>query len=850
MRNVLAAQSLLLSFILVGCGGGSSGTVASGGNSSTPVQNNPAPTQSPPVPAGPKSTLQLVLNVVTPRAIDFLVHSFRLSLYSGQGNQGNLVAGPFTVAKDSGPIQTINWPSLPTGNYSFHLELLDASGNLRGTFLRSVELTADQTLTITDPAWLDATQPPPQANSFPAGARPQVQRTEVTGTLDRMVLDAVRQRVYISNTSANQVEVYDLNQRAMLPAIACGGSPQGLDLSADGRYLVVCPSAESKIQMIDLTTALPTPVDVPMPPPRWGTNRPRYVACAANGKAFFGCVYNGSGFTDMWELDLASQSITRRTERLIDNPTYIRASGDRKTLAFAEGNSSGGEIFLYDSDSNTFGPVRNAYDYQKYVAVNSVGTRFLFSGAYFDVPLRRQGEFSNQLVDFAYDGSDRFGFGAAFGRSQVDWVDVRRQQCILSIDLSANPIQLICLSNGRRLVATTANGLEDVQLPANVAPQVEALERLAVPIGGDGSVTLQAYDPEGDTVRYEALALPNGAQLDSNTGVLRFRPSGGEADSIAQATISVHDGVNSSNVTVPLQILARDSATTVLPIAGELSDLYFDAGEGILYATNRAKNRVERVRVQGPQHLRPIAVGSRPQGLDRVPSTSQLLVCRNDSEYLEVVDTSAAAVNRSILVPSDANAYDRPYSVGVSNAGRVLVGLDYPGTGSTVPREVNLNGDVVTQRSDLGRISEPYAIQASGDRGRLALASGSRGYLVDAALANLQTLFITPYVPPQVAGDIDGSRWLSGGGPHLFQPGNFDLGTVVPQQLFYTWRGGRAYGHNATTTITRIDLDRFAAEREVILPVQPTGAMALNEAEDQLFVICQGGIAVVRLAAR
>ena len=854
MRKLLACSLLLT---LYGCGGGGSNSGNLG--FSSPPFNNPAPSPSqssspsptPTVtPDPPKSAIRLQLSLVLPRVVDVVISSFRLSLYRGPGNPGTLVAGPFSVARAAGSAQNIDWPNLPVGTYTFYLELLDSDGNLRGTFSRTVELTDGQTVAISDPEWTDATQPAPQTNPLPPGAEPT--RKSTAGTFGQMVLDTARQRLYFGNSGSQQVEVYDLGSQTLLAPIPCGSRPLGMDLSADGRYLVVCPEGEAKMQMLDLSADPPAIINLAMPDATRGTNRPRNVACASNGKAVFGCVFSGSGWTDLWELNLATRQIVRRADQAdVHDPLYLKASGDRKFIALAEGNISSGPSFLYQAESNTYTSRKVTQNFQRFAAANNTGERFMFSSDYFDRQLRRRAATSEPMVDFAFNQSNRFGFGAPYNQSRIDWLDTQRNQLIRSFSLPATPRQVVSTPDGRRFFAMTSSGLEDVQLPANFPPQVEALGPLAVPLKGDGSITLQAFDPEGDQVHFDALTLPNGAQLDSTTGVLRYRPSGGQAGTTSQAVVSVNDGTNSTTLTVPLQILPEASVATLLPIDGELRELFYDAGSGQLLVTNRSKNRVERIRVQDSTVLAPIPVLSHPQGLDRVGTSGPLLVCGNSGEFVDVVDLDSLSVNRSLFVPADAGDNDRPYSVAATSSGRVLVGLDSAGTGFTIPREVNLSGDVVTRRTDLGNLSEPVVVRPSGDRSRVAVietnSSGSDGFLLDTGLANRQVLFTNRSAPRDTAGNTDGSRWLVGAGPSLFSPGNVNLGNITPTQQFFTWMGALGYGHAGTGVVNQLNLTTFSTTPLFTLPAVATGGMALSTDQTRLFVISQGGLCLVRL---
>ena len=73
----------------------------------------------------------------------------------------------------------------------------------------------------------------------------------IPGTLSSISYDQQRQRLYISNTSNNRVEVFNLATQALLSPISVGNAPTNLSLTPDGTRLAVLNSTDGTISVID-----------------------------------------------------------------------------------------------------------------------------------------------------------------------------------------------------------------------------------------------------------------------------------------------------------------------------------------------------------------------------------------------------------------------------------------------------------------------------------------------------------------------------------------------------------------------------------------------------------------------
>jgi len=73
----------------------------------------------------------------------------------------------------------------------------------------------------------------------------------IPGALSGIFYDQPRQRLYISNTNNNRVEIFNLTTQTLLSPISVGNAPTNLSLSPDGTRLAVLNSTDGTISVID-----------------------------------------------------------------------------------------------------------------------------------------------------------------------------------------------------------------------------------------------------------------------------------------------------------------------------------------------------------------------------------------------------------------------------------------------------------------------------------------------------------------------------------------------------------------------------------------------------------------------
>jgi uncharacterized protein (TIGR03437 family) len=201
--------------------------------------------------------------------------------------------------------------------------------------------------------------------------------------LTDMQLDSFRNRIYISNSGLNRVEVFDLRTRRFLAPIKVGQLPRSLALAPDGNTLYVANSGGESISIID-----PDRLQV--------TGRVRFPALpfnstaavvtpsviAATQRGLMIVMSNGS----LWKL-VGDEAVPRNISPVIGTatvpqPRTMTATPNGEFLLLLAGN---GTAYLYDalvdefvlSRQITTGPIQGYYGP---VAAAPRGAYFLVNG--------------------------------------------------------------------------------------------------------------------------------------------------------------------------------------------------------------------------------------------------------------------------------------------------------------------------------------------------------------------------------------------------------------------------------------------------------------------------------------
>jgi WD40 repeat protein len=200
-----------------------------------------------------------------------------------------------------------------------------------------------------------------------------------------MVFDHAGKFLYITTTDGS-VRSYNLATGQLGAGYNLGGSLNGLDIAADDSFLLIAQGVTSGSQgmfhRLDLQSGAVTNI-VYSTGTFFAEGGGWDVAIASNGLAFVTTQFSGSGATPLRQIDLATNSLSVRSDAPGSDPTHevsgstqIYRSADRSRLYFLEPNRSDGPVFTYDATTNTFGSSARAGMYFSLAsaAVNRNGT--------------------------------------------------------------------------------------------------------------------------------------------------------------------------------------------------------------------------------------------------------------------------------------------------------------------------------------------------------------------------------------------------------------------------------------------------------------------------------------------
>jgi len=177
--------------------------------------------------------------------------------------------------------------------------------------------------------------------------------------LQELILDEKRERVYITNSGYNRLEVFDTRRLKFLDPVEVGQLPYAMAMSLDGGTLYVGNRGGESIATLDLDTlTVSGKIDFP-PIPRAGNQgsiQPVAMAMGLNGLQFM--MSNGS----FWRVvgntatPRAANTVTPNT---IGGPQYMIATPDGYNIMTLAGNGIG---YLYDSLNDAYINARQIYD--------------------------------------------------------------------------------------------------------------------------------------------------------------------------------------------------------------------------------------------------------------------------------------------------------------------------------------------------------------------------------------------------------------------------------------------------------------------------------------------------------
>ncbi|MHC4154280.1 MAG: SdrD B-like domain-containing protein [Planctomycetota bacterium] len=201
---------------------------------------------------------------------------------------------------------------------------------------------------------------------------------DINGPRD-IVFDDMRNLLYMS-TEAGEIERFDLSTNQFLSPITVGGSPHGMDITADYGALYVADTQLSDgngvVHKVNAETLNVTDLTYSVGQFEDGSYD---IAIGSEGIALFTASYSGSGWVPLYVLDTSTDIITVRPDVLgqstINDDVRLVRSYDRSTIWLIN-NSSNGWIGVYDAPTDTFTAEKefNNYLNQSPIALNRDGS--------------------------------------------------------------------------------------------------------------------------------------------------------------------------------------------------------------------------------------------------------------------------------------------------------------------------------------------------------------------------------------------------------------------------------------------------------------------------------------------
>ena len=166
------------------------------------------------------------------------------------------------------------------------------------------------------------------------------------------------------------VRTWNLDSQQFTGSFQVGGKPSSLDISADGKYLLVGngdavltgmtpgagPSYAAQVARVNLGTGAVEQYQVDLTD---SYERGVYdLAIASNNKALITTNFAGSGWTQLrtFQVDAAAPSFEPfpGLTGKVTNRSFVTASEDRRYVLIEEGDISNGPLAIYDSTSGAF----------------------------------------------------------------------------------------------------------------------------------------------------------------------------------------------------------------------------------------------------------------------------------------------------------------------------------------------------------------------------------------------------------------------------------------------------------------------------------------------------------------
>jgi len=375
-------------------------------------------------------------------------------------------------------------------------------------------------------------------------------QTFPSGSLAELAYDQSRHKIYASDTTANRVDVFDLNAMHFTGSIPVGNSPAGLAMTPDSAQLVVTNSGDQTASVINLSTGTVSATipftNAPGLPSQCGSVQPYAVATTSSHQALFAISCTDVQGGVFVPLDLTTNTFgcggSKGCATLVpqfDSATlFATSSADGSKVYVAEGSNIGDlPIGVWDVTTDTY--TSRPFGTARQTAINADGTVLAKDFAMFGLDLYETSVV--QDVDYLSTGvqNPNYVFGEklhpaggllyaplnnalnpALLNNEVDVLDARRGHLVWRIALPVQPaLTLDAMAvdeTGTRLFLITTGGLTLLTLPELPLSVGTILPNQGPAAGGTAVVIRGSGFQSGATITF-ASQVANTTYVDGNT---------------------------------------------------------------------------------------------------------------------------------------------------------------------------------------------------------------------------------------------------------------------------------------------------------------------------------------------
>jgi hypothetical protein len=214
-----------------------------------------------------------------------------------------------------------------------------------------------------------------------AANSPTVTLASSGDTFRNVVINPTSTTAYLTVPGKNQVDVLNLRKGTFSQPIPVGSDPLGLDITPDGKTLLVADGGAASISEVNLSTRAVTTIAVPAGPL---SDTVYSIVALNNGHALFTQTFAGSGFgANAYDLDLSTGAMSVvpgiGINGQVTEVTPLSRSADYSTASAVLGDYSLGTFDVYSAATGNVVSC-SLNEFISSSALNGNGTTLLVDG--------------------------------------------------------------------------------------------------------------------------------------------------------------------------------------------------------------------------------------------------------------------------------------------------------------------------------------------------------------------------------------------------------------------------------------------------------------------------------------